>query len=127
MRIIALIEDGLGRRHLVATRSPDLVRREFSSQTGTARLLWCAVPPEHHGADAIIAEARQRLGAHDAHTLTALPSHRIRKVLEELCISELRRQALRRRLRHWWRRIGLGLRHGIGSQPASGQERGLGA
>lgn len=127
MRIIALIEDGLGRRHLVATRSPDLVRREFSAQTGTARLLWCAVPPEHHGADAIIAEARQRLGAHDAHALAALPLHRIRNVLEDLCVTEPRRQARRRRWRHWWRRFGLGLRLGMSRQPASGQERRLGA
>lgn len=127
MRIIALIEDGLGRRHLVATRSPDLVRREFSSQTGTARLLWCAVPPEHHGADAIIAEAGRRLGAHGLEALATVPFDRIVMVLMDLCVREPRRIACRRRLRHWWRWVGLGLRHGMGRQPASGQERGLGA
>jgi hypothetical protein len=125
MKIVALIEDGQGHLHLLASRSPDLVRREFSSQTGTAHLLWCAVPPEHHGADAIITEAMQRLGAHDTHALAALPSHRIRNVLEDLCLTEPRRQARRRQWRLWCRRIGLRLRHGLRSQSASDQERRL--
>lgn len=121
MKIVALIEDGQGHLHLLASRSPDLLRRKFSSQTGTARLLWCAVLPEHHGADAIIAEAMQRLGAHGPEALAALPSHRIQNVLEDLCVTEPRRQARRRRWRWrlWWRRIGLRLRHGLRSQSAS--------
>ena len=44
MKIVALIEDGHGHRHLLGSRSPDLVRRELSARAGTAMLLWCAVP-----------------------------------------------------------------------------------
>lgn len=63
MKIVALIEDGLGHRHLVASRSPDLLRRELSAKTGTAVLLWCAEPPEYQSAAAIAALAMDRLGA----------------------------------------------------------------
>jgi hypothetical protein len=65
MKIVALIEDGLGHRYLLASRSPDLVRRELSARTGTAVLLWCALPPEHVGAGAIVAAALDRLNAMD--------------------------------------------------------------
>lgn len=105
MKIVALIEDGLGHRHLVASRSPDLVRRDLSAKTGTASLLWCAVPPEAVGAHAIVAEAMARLGAHGPEALSALPVARIVKVLMILCIAEPRRAARWRRIKRSGREV----------------------
>lgn len=98
MKIVALIEDGLGHRHLVASRSPDLVRRDLSAKTGTAVLLWCAVPPESAGAGSILAQAMDRLGSNGPEALSALPTDRILKVLMDLCITEPKRKAQSRRL-----------------------------
>jgi hypothetical protein len=105
MKIVALIEDGLGHRHLLASRSPDLVRRELSARTGTAMLLWCAVPPEYVGAGNIVAAALDRLNAHGPDALDTLPIDRILKVLVALCVTEPRRALRWRRLVHMGRRI----------------------
>lgn len=105
MKIVALIEDGHGHRHLLASRSPDLVRRELSARTGTARLLWCAVPPEAVGAGATVVEALDRLSAHEPQALAAIPVERIMKVLTALCITEPRHKARWRSRRQWRRGI----------------------
>lgn len=93
MKIVALIEDGLGHRHLVASRSPDLLRRELSAKTGTAVLLWCAVPPEYQSAATIAAVAMDRLGADGPEGLAAIPVDRIVRVLTALCVTEPRLNA----------------------------------
>ncbi len=105
MKIVALIEGGHGHLHLLASRSPDLVRRELSSRTGTAALLWCAVPPEGVGANTVIAQALQRLGANGPEALARIPVGRIMMVLTALCIIEPRRKARWRSLRQWRRGI----------------------
>lgn len=105
MKIVALIEDGQGHLHLLASRSPDLVRRDLSARTGTATLLWCAVPPEGVGANIIVAEATQRLGANGPAALAMVPADRIMAVLIALCITEPRRRARWRGLRQWRRGI----------------------
>lgn len=105
MKICALIEDGLGHRHLVASRSPDLVRRELSAETGTASLLWCAVPPEFHSAATIAAMAMDRLGAYEPETLAAVPVDRIVKVLVTLCVTEPQRTVRWRQIRRRGREI----------------------
>lgn len=99
MKIVALIEDGLGHRHLVASRSPDLLRRELSAKPGTAVLLWCAVPPEYQSAAAIAALAMDRLGADGPEGLAAIPVDRIVKALTDLCVTEPRRTARWRRIK----------------------------
>ena len=106
MKIVALIEDGHGHRHLVASRSPDLVRRELSAETGTAVLLWCAVPPGYHSAATIAAMAMDRLGAHEPEALAAIPVDRIVKVLVALCVTEPQRIARWRRIRRRGHEIG---------------------
>lgn len=106
MKIVALIEDGLGHRHLVASRSPDLVRRELSARTGTASLIWCAVPPEYHSAATIAAMAMDRLGSHGPEGLAAIPVDRIVKVLLSLCVTEPKRIACWRRIKRRGRQIG---------------------
>lgn len=113
MKIVALIEDGQGHRHLLASRSPDLVRRDLSARTGTATLLWCAVPPEGVGANTVIAEATQWLGANGPEALATVPVGRIMAVLTALCITEPRRKARwrgpqkwRRGIVQWFRRTG---------------------
>lgn len=110
MKIVALIEDDLGHRHLIASRSPDLVRRELSVKTGTAVLLWCAVPPESVGASAIVVQALERLGAAGPEALAVLSTDRIIKVLMYLCITEPKRKARSRRLQRFGRDIGHWLR-----------------
>lgn len=110
MKIVALIADGLGHRHLVASRSPDLVRRDLSAKTGTAALLWCAVPPEAVGAGSIVAQAMERLGADGPEALAALPVGRILKVLMDLCVTDPKRKARSRRLQRLGRDIGCWLR-----------------
>jgi hypothetical protein len=84
MKIVALIEDGHGHRHLVASRSPDLVRRDLSARPGTAVLLWCAVPPEGVGANTIVVEAAQRLGANGPEALAKVPVDWVMAVLTAL-------------------------------------------
>lgn len=106
MKIVALIEDGHGHRHLVASRAPDLVRRELSAKTGTAVLLWCAVPPEYHSAATIVAMAMDRLGSHEPEGLAAIPVDRIVKALMALCITEPRRDARWRRIKRRGRELG---------------------
>lgn len=106
MKIVALIEDGHGHRHLLGSRSPDLVRRELSARAGTAMLLWCAVPPEYVGAGTIVTAALDRLNAHGPDALGALPADRILKVLTALCITEPRRANRWRRLERIGRGIG---------------------
>ena len=105
MKIVALIEDGQGHLHLLASRSPDLVRRDLSARTGTATLLWCAVPPEGVGANTVIAEALQRLGANGPEALAKVPVGRIMTVLTALCVIDPRRKARWRSLRQWRRGI----------------------
>lgn len=48
--------DGRGYIRVAATRSPDLLRRQISSETGSARLLWCAVPPPDIAVTRILAD-----------------------------------------------------------------------
>jgi len=96
MRIVALIEDGLGRLHHITSRSPDLVRRELSAQTGSAMLIWCTAPPEHHGAGSIVTQPLTRLVA----------LGRILQVLFTVCVTEPHRAARRRKLRDLGRQIG---------------------
>ncbi|KFL32618.1 hypothetical protein JP75_00160 [Devosia riboflavina] len=106
MKIVALIEDGLGHRHLVASRSPDLLRRELAARTRTAMLIWCAVPPEYHSAATIVTKAMDRLGADGPEALAAIPVNRIVKVLVDLCVTEPRRTARWRRIKRRVREIG---------------------
>lgn len=106
MKIVALIQDGLGHRHLIASRSPDLLRRELSAKTGTASLIWCAVPPEFHSAATIAVMAMDRLGAHEPEALAAIPVDRIVKILSALCITEPRRTARWRRIKRRGRELG---------------------
>lgn len=106
MKIAALIQDGVGYRHLVASRSPDLVRRELSAKTGTAVLLWCKVPPEYQSAATIAAMAIDRLGADGPEALAAIPVDRIVKVLVDLCVTEPRRKASWRRIKRRVREVG---------------------
>lgn len=110
MKIVALIEDGLGHRHLIASRSPDLVRRELSARTGTAVLLWCAVPSDYHSAATITAMAMNRLGAHEPEALAAIPVDRIVKVLLSLCVTEPQRTASWRRIKRRVREVGQSFR-----------------
>mgnify|MGYP003144523043 CR=1 FL=1 len=73
MKIAALIQDGLGHRHLVGSLSPDLVRRDLPAKTGTAVLLWCTVPPEYQNAATIADIAMDRLGADGPEALAVIP------------------------------------------------------
>ena len=106
MKIVALIEDGLGYRHLVASRSPDLLRRELAARTGTAMLIWCAVPPEYHSAATIVTKAMDRLGALESEALATIPVDRIVKILVSLCVIEPRRTARWRRIKRRGRELG---------------------
>jgi hypothetical protein len=110
MKIIALLQDGLGHLHLVAMRAPDLLRRELSAQTGSAELLWCAVPPSGQGAATVVVVALQRLGVSGVDGLTAVPLGRIVKSLTDLCVAEPRRDARLRQLRSGLSKIARRLR-----------------
>lgn len=103
MKIVALIEDGHGHLHLIASRSPDLFRRDLSARTGTANLIWCAVPPGSVGAHAIVAEAMNRLGVQGPEPLAKVPTDQVIAMLTALCVTEPRRKARWRRLRQWRR------------------------
>lgn len=125
MRIVVLIRDGNDQLHLVATRAPDLMRRDLAARTGTAMLLWCAVPPEHHGADAVIAKAQRRLNACRPGALAAIPVERILAVLHSVCVSEPRRAAHWRPISQACRRIGRWIRPV--ARTVSGKGRHLGS
>lgn len=61
MKIIALIEDGHGRLHLLASRAPDLLRREISLATGRAHLVWCGLAPDGVGAQQLVDRTTSQL------------------------------------------------------------------
>jgi hypothetical protein len=110
MKIVALIKDGHGRLHLVASRAPDLVRRELSTQTGTAELVWCAVPPQGTGANDIVARALARLGVNSDGPID-LPAGRVIRILDHLRRIEPRRmgrwrlgKSILRQIMGWIRR-----------------------
>lgn len=125
MKIVALIEDGYGHRHLLASRSPDLVRRDLSTKTGMAVLLWCAVPPEGVGVNTVIAQALQRLGANGPEALAKVPVGRIMAVLTGLCLTEPRRKARWRRLRQLRRGVAQWLRRPWRESPGTTQSDSL--
>ena len=125
MKIVALIEDGQGHLHLLASRSPDLVRRELSARIGMAILLCCAVPPKGVGAHTIVVEATQRLGANGPETLAMVPVGRIMAELTALCINEPRRRARLRGLRQWRRGIARWLRCTGGDRLGTNQDDSL--
>jgi hypothetical protein len=117
MKIVALIEDGLGRRHLLATRAPDLLRRDLSARTGHAELLWCAVPPQGQCANQVIVEALAVLDAREPDRLSTLAVDRIVGVLTDLCVLAPRWAARRRKwdaiFKAIWRWLVHSLRHSL--------------
>ncbi len=86
-------------------------------------LIWCAVPPEYHGAGTIVTQALSRLGAHRPEALSEVPLGQILKVLFTLCVTEPRRAARRRKLRHLGRQVGRWFHPTSWSQPASDHRR----
>lgn len=104
MKILTLIEDGLGRLHLLATCAPDLVRRELSAGTGTAHLIWCGLAPHDVGARLLVEEIRNRVGVDPAGCLNASKDAALKALLEATTVAPRRRERIRH-LKRCWRRM----------------------
>ena len=63
MKLLAIIVDASGALHIEATRAPDLRRREISAQTGSADLVFAAVPPLGQSAEQLVVEFDAVIGA----------------------------------------------------------------
>lgn len=60
MKMLCVVRDGKGALHVVSTRAPDLIRREISSSTGSAHLLFAGVMPHGISADTVVAHLATR-------------------------------------------------------------------
>lgn len=103
MKIVTLIMDGRGRLRLIATCAPDLLRREFAAETGSAHLIWCGVPPADRGARAIVAEVRDRFDLDPSGCLLARPERVVQLLLDTTLAAPRRRERLRK-LKQLYRR-----------------------
>lgn len=63
MKIIALLVDGHAHVRLVATRAPDLFRRQVSAETGHATLVAVSLAPPGLSPEALITQVDQRFAA----------------------------------------------------------------
>ena len=95
MKIVALIKDGHGRLHLRATCAPDLVRRQYSAETGCAELLWCGVPPTGTGAGAIVEDLRARFGERTDGSLEVESDKAVHALIEATIVHPMRRKRMR--------------------------------
>ncbi len=104
MKIVTLIEDGLGRLHLCATCAPELVRREVSAETGTGHLVWCGLAPHDLGARQLVEEIRNRVGVDANGCLDASKDAAVKALIEATAIAPRRRERIRH-LKRCWRRM----------------------
>ena len=63
MKLLTIIVDATGALHIEVTRAPDLRRREISAQTGSADLVFVAVPPLGQSAEQLVADFDAVIGA----------------------------------------------------------------
>lgn len=62
MKLLTIIVDATGALHIEATRAPDLRRREISAQTGSADLVFAAVPPLGQSAEQFAVKIKAIIG-----------------------------------------------------------------
>ncbi|WP_332712781.1 hypothetical protein [Pelagibacterium mangrovi] len=62
MKLLTIIVDATGTLHIEATRAPDLRRREISAQTGSADLIFAAVPPLGQSAEQFAVKLKAIIG-----------------------------------------------------------------
>ncbi|WMT87462.1 hypothetical protein NO932_02325 [Pelagibacterium sp. 26DY04] len=105
MKLLTIIVDATGALHIEATRAPDLRRREISAQTGSADLIFAAVPPLGQSAEQLVAEFGVEIGARmpvDADTVRRIAvwrvhvKPRLQRVTRTICKRLLRKLRLRR-------------------------------
>lgn len=104
MKIVTLIEDGLGSLHLLATCAPDLMRRELSAETGMAHLVWCGLAPHDMGARQLVEDIRNRMGVDADGCLVANREATVKALIEATTVAPRRRERIRH-LKRCWRRM----------------------
>ncbi|MDT3684032.1 MAG: hypothetical protein RO009_03185 [Pseudorhodoplanes sp.] len=108
MHIVTLVAGADGHVRILATRAPDLARRQIAAETGDAYLVYCGVAPPQIGSRAFVVMLRQALDhAHLGNSTFALsPNSAIRTVYLLLAVTRLQRdlQMLVRLLKRLFRR-----------------------